>query len=152
MTQQGTVQLYEYLGAAWPLVIKPGVDEQWRRNKIRELFRTYLDYTDTEVMEAYQKWTEENEKFPTVKNIISEIRWLRAKKQGGKTENEELHQAPVWIDGQEQLIMHGGKIAWKRVDFVNQIWNPEKLQPEEWERRFKATRARAIKAETEARR
>ena len=151
MTQQGTVQLYEYLGAAWPLVIKPGVDVRWKQNKIMELFKTYLDYTDTEVMEAYQKWTEENEKFPTVKNIINEIRWLRARR-GGKTENEELHQAPVWIDGQERLIMYGGKIAWKRVDFVNQIWNPEKLQPEEWERRFKATRARAIKAETEGRR
>lgn len=144
MTQQGAVQLYEYLGAAWPLVIKPGVDEQWKRNKIKELFRTYKTYTDQEVLEAFNKWTNENEKFPTTKNIINEIRWLRVR-QGGKTENEELHQAPIWKNGRERLISKDGKIQWKRVEFVNQIWNPEKLQPEEWERRFKETRARALK-------
>ena len=150
MTQQGVVALYEYLGAAWPLVIKPGVDEQWKRAKMRELFTTYKEFKDEEVLEAFNKWTNENEKFPTTKNIINEIKWLQVKHAGGIKENEELHQAPIWKDGEEQLISKGGKIAWKRVEFVNQPWNPEKLQPEEWERRFKVTRARELAKEAKA--
>ena len=148
MTQNGVLELYAYLGAAWPLVIRPGVDEQWKKAKCRELFMTYKEYGDEIVLEAFNKWTNENEKFPTTKNIINEIKWLQVKHSGGIKENEELHQAPVWKNGEEQLISKGGKIAWKRVEFINQPWNPEKLQPEEWERRFLATRARALKEAT----
>ena len=152
MTQNGVNDLYQYLGAAWPLVIKPGVDEAWKRVKMRELFKTYREYDDEEVLEAFQKWTEENEKFPTTKNIITEIKWAQTKKHVGNRENIELWQAPIWKDKQEMLISHDGCIQWKRDEFVQQPWNPEHLQPEEWERRFKATRARAIKAETEGKR
>jgi hypothetical protein len=149
MTQNGVNELYQYLGAAWPLVIRPGADETWKRVKMRELFQTYRDYDDAEVLEAFQKWTEQNEKFPTTKNIINEIKWVQAKKHVGNRENVELWQAPRWIHGQETLIMHDGKIQWKRDEFVQQPWNPEHLQPEEWERRFMATRQRDIQKQEE---
>ena len=149
MTNRGVVELYQYLGAAWPLVVKPGVDEAWKTAKIRELNATYKDYTDMEVMEAFQKWTEENDKFPTTKNIITEIKWAQAKKHGGG-ENELYWQASVWKDGEEFIMYNSGTTQWKRSDFVQQTWNPEHLQPEEWERRFKETRMRWLRKQKEA--
>ena len=149
MTQQGVVELYQYLGAAWPLVVKPGVDETWKVSKLRELATTYREYDDKEVLEAFQKWTEENEKYPTTKNIITEIKWAQAQRNLGNRENEELWQAPRWINGQEVLIMRDGKIQWKRSEFIQQPWNTEHLQPEEWEKRFKATRKRWLQKQKE---
>ena len=140
MTQQGVVNLYEYLGAAWPLVIRPGVDDQWKRAKYRELFQTYRPYTDDEVMEAFQKWTGENEKFPTTKNIINEIIWARRIKSTKGKENTELWPMDfIKADGSEWT--YG---SFKRDDFVNHHRNPDHLQPEEWERRFRITRKRII--------
>lgn len=149
MTQQGVVELYQYLGAAWPLVVKPGVDEAWKRAKLNELFKTYREYDNKEVLEAFQKWTEENDKFPTTKNVINEIKWARELHGVGNRENEELWQAPRWYNGAEVLIMHDGKVQWKRSEFIQQPWNPERLQPEEWEKRFKATRKRWLQKQKE---
>lgn len=146
MTQQGVVSLYEYLGAAWPLVIRPGVDDQWKRSKYRELFQTYRSYTDEEVLAAFQKWTEENEKFPSTKNILNEIKWARTIKVGRK-ENEILWPMDIiYSDGTE--YSYG---SFTRSEFVNHPRNTEHLQPEEWERRFRKTRNRILKAVIEAR-
>ena len=140
MTQQGVLELYEYLGAAWPLVIKPGIDETWKRNKLRELFRTYRSYKDEEVMEAFQKWTEEHEKFPTTKNIINEIQWARRMKNTEGKENAELWPMDfIKDDGSEWSYGF-----FKRSDFVNHKMNPDHLQPEEWERRFKIRRKQVL--------
>lgn len=141
MTIQGVNELYQYLGAAWPLVIKPGVDEAWKKAKVRELYTTYSDYRDEEVLAAFQKWTEENEKFPTTKNILNEIKWARWLKVGAKQENEIYWPMDIiYDDGNEWT--YG---SFKREDFVNHPKNPDHLQPEEWERRFNARR-RAILA------
>ena len=146
MTQQGVTMLYEYLAAAWPLVIKPGVDEAWKRGKLKELYRTYDNYRDEEVLEAFQKWTDENDRFPTTKNILNEIRWARTIKAGPK-ENETLWPMNIiYNDGNEYC--YG---CFKRVDFINHPRNPEHLDPEEWERRFRVTYSRVMKQLIEAR-
>lgn len=136
MTQNGVNDLYLYLAAAWPLVIKPGVDEGWKRAKMRELYQTYREYRDDEVLRAFQKWTEENDKFPTTKNIINELKWARTAKAVRGRENEKLWPMD-WMD------KDGNEWTWgsfKRADFVNHPRNPNRLDPEEWERRFKIQR------------
>ena len=143
MTTDGVRQLYMWLSTAWPLVVKPNADEQWKRAKMNELYGTYREYDNLEVMQAYQTWTYDNDKYPTTKNIINEIKAARIASLG-KQENEELHQAPIWKYGQELLLMHDGAIQWKRSDFVEMPFNPERLQPEEWERRFLMTRKRYL--------
>lgn len=138
MTQKGVRDLYEYLSAAWPLVIKPGVDEAWKTAKMRELYQTHRSHGDREVLAAYQKWTEENDKFPTTKNIINEIKWARVLHSTAGRENETYWPMDFFDkDGNEWTIG-----SFKRADFINHLRNPNKLQPEEWERRFKSTRSR----------
>ena len=73
MTNEGVKSLYLWLSAAWPEKIRPGVDDTWKRAKLIEMYGTWKEYDDAEVMEAYQKWTEENSKFPTTHDIINEI-------------------------------------------------------------------------------
>lgn len=136
MTQQGARDLYDYLSVAWPLVIRPGIDERWKMNKMRELYQTYRDYTDAEVQRAFQKWTEENEKFPTTKNILNEIKWARVLRSTAGRENEERWPMD-WIDKDGHEWSWG---SFKRSDFLQHPGNPNQLQPEEWERRCKAQR------------
>ena len=139
MTTDGVRQLYMWLSTAWPLVVKPSADEQWKRAKMNEIYGTFKEFDNLEVMKAYQTWTYDNDKYPTTKNIINEIKKERAEALG-KRENEELHQAPIWKYGKELLLSHDGCIQWKRSEFVEMPFNPERLQPEEWERRFLITR------------
>lgn len=140
MTNKGVAELYMWLTTAWPLVIRPGADDEWKRAKMRDLARVYFEYTDAEVLEAFQKWTDENEKFPTTKNILTEIRWARLKRMK-RAENEELHPMDIiYPDGNE--YSYG---FFKRADFVDHPRNPEHLSPEEWERRFNASRNRILR-------
>lgn len=141
MTSQGVNELYQYLGAAWPTVIRPGVDEGWKVAKIRELYQTYKDYTDTEVLKAFQKWTQENDKFPTTKAIINELKWAQIRKTTAGRENEERWPMS-WIDKDGNEWSYGNYI---RSDFLQHPKNKDHLQPEEWERRFLATRRRWYK-------
>ena len=146
MTTAGVKELYYWLTAAWPLVIKPGASEQFQDAKLRELYKTYDQYRDEEVIAAFQKWTEENEKFPSTKNILNEIKWSRTIKVGRK-ENEILWPMDIiYPDGNE--YSYG---SFTRSEFVNHPRNTEHLQPEEWERRFRKTRNRILKALIEAR-
>ena len=137
MTNEGIKSLYMWLSAAWPEKIRPGVDEAWKRAKLIEMYGTWKDYEDAEVMCAFQKWTEENSKFPTTHDIVNEIKWARVKKVGTQ-ENEELWPMDfIAKDGTEWSFG-----SFRRSDFINHPRNKEHLQPEEWEKRYKATRKR----------
>lgn len=141
MTAEGVKMLYTWLTAAWPLVIKPGASEAYQNAKMRELYKTYKEYTDEEVTAAFQKWTEENEKFPTTKNVLNEIKWARKLKAPKGKENAIYWPMDViYDDGNEWT--YG---SFKREVFINHPRNPDHLEPEEWERRFKLRR-RAIMA------
>ena len=145
MTQKGVQELYMWLMAAWPLVIKPGASESFQKAKMRELYETYREYTDAEVAQAFKKWTEENEKFPTTKNIITEIKWARVRKAGKKADPAQLYSMErILDDGTEQIIMHDGKTAFTWAEFVDLPCNPDHIDPEEWERRYKIRRKRIL--------
>lgn len=136
MTILGVEELYLWLTTAWPLVVKPGATEKWKRAKMQELHKTYRDYKDEDVMEAFQKWTEENERFPTTKNIINEIKWAAEKKHAGGRENEQLwYMDYITSDGTEWT--YG---SFRRSEFVNHPKNPDHIQPEEWERNYRKVR------------
>lgn len=154
MTSQGVDELYQYLGAAWPLVIRPGVDPEWKRAKVRELYQTYKDYEDAEVLAAFQKWTAEHEKFPAQKNIINEIMWAHAERAKLVT-GEGVYQMELIDDaGTEYLVSHNGKVNFTASEFVNVPRNKEHLTPDEWERRLRARRkyikSKLLKERTQA--
>lgn len=140
MTSGGVQELYMQMSAAWPLVIKPGADPDWKRAKLQSLYRSFREYEDTEVLEAFQKWQSEQEKFPSTKNLINEVEWARKKRWTHGRENEELWPMDfIAKDGTEWSFG-----MFKRSDFVDHPRNPEHLQPEEWERRLQLTRKRII--------
>ena len=145
MTKQGVVELYTYLSTAWPLVVKPGASDAWKSAKLNELYETYRDFYNDEVLAAFQKWTAENDKFPTTKNIINEIEWARVKKRGKDT--TERYMMPI-IDrnGVESVIESGGKIMFTWNEFLQIPLNRDHLDPIEWERRFNIRRRQILNA------
>lgn len=145
MTQQGAADMYMWLMAAWPQVIKSNSSEAFQNAKIRELFKTYEGYTDEEVSNAFQKWTDENEKFPTTKNIINEIKWARVRKSGKPVDPTERYTMEIIEDdGTEYMVMWNGKASFTLEEFVNMPRNKDHLTPDEWERRFKARRKKIL--------
>ena len=141
MTQKGAQELYMWLMAAWPLVIKANASEAFQKAKMQELFKTYKEYTDEEVSNAFQVWTENNEKFPTTKNIINEIKWSRVRKHGKQADPEARYNMEVIADdGTEYMVCWNGKASFTLEEFINMPRNKEHLAPEEWERRFKIRR------------
>lgn len=145
MTQQGAKELYDWLSVAWMLVVKPNATEEWKTKKIRELYQTYRDYSDADVLEAFRKWTEENEKFPTTKNIINELKWIRVQRQPKTDPAKRYQMERIYDDGNEYVVMHDGKILFTWDEFLNLPGNPEHLDPEEWARRFEARRKQVLK-------
>lgn len=151
MTTQGVQQLYMYLGAAWPQVVRPGIDEAWKRAKLQELYQTYRHYEDEEVQAAFMAWTEANDKWPTTKNIITEIKWARVKKAGRDPEDGKLYQMPIMLkNGTESVVMVDGKINFTWDEFVNVPRNKEHLTPDEWEKRFVKWRRQVLSEKKEA--
>lgn len=145
MTQRGAQELYMWLMAAWPLVIKANASEAFQKAKMQELFKTYREYTDEEVSNAFQVWTENNEKFPTTKNIITEIKWARARKGGKRVDPTARYNMEVIDDdGTERMVWWNGKCSFTLEEFVNMPRNKDHLDPEEWERRFKARRKQVL--------
>lgn len=135
MTKDGVKSLYLWLTTAWPLVIRPGADDSWKQAKLRELYATYSDYEDGEVCRAFQKWTEENDKFPTTKNILNEIKWAKAAEIAKEDDNQLYSMDVIYADGNEWS--YG---MFTRADFINHPRNKDHLTPEEWERRYKIRR------------
>ena len=145
MTRRGVIELYLWLTAAWPLVIKPGASETFQKAKQEELYKTFKEYGDEEVRTAFEKWTDENEKFPTTKNIINEIRWAKALKSGRRPNPAERYAMElITDDGTEYMVEYGGKASFSWDEFLNIPRNRDKLDPVEWERRYKARRKRIL--------
>jgi len=145
MTQRGAQELYMWLMAAWPLVIKPNASENFQIAKIQELFKTYKEYSDEEVAAAFQRWTDEHEKFPTTKNIITEIKWARARKNTKRVDPEARYNMEIIADdGTEYMVVWNGKASFTLEEFVNMPRNKEHLDPEEWERRYKIRRKQIL--------
>lgn len=141
MTQQGAADMYMWLMAAWPQVIKSNSSEAFQNAKIRELFKTYEGYTDEEVSNAFQKWTDENEKFPTTKNIINEIKWGRVRKSGKHIDPTERYTMEfITDDGTEYMVVWNGKASFTLEEFMNMPRNKDHLTPDEWERRYRIRR------------
>ena len=146
MTATEASSLYMWMMATWPTVIKPGASEQFQNAKIQELIRTYRNYDTELVLEAYEKWARENDKYPTTKQILNEVKWLKMRNRVGDRENEATYMLEM-IDshGNESVYEHDGKIAFIRAEFVDLPANPDHLQPEEWEKRYQAVRRRVLK-------
>lgn len=145
MTQKGVQELYMWLMAAWPLVIKPGASESFQKAKMQELFKTYKEYSDEEVRGAFEKWTEENDKFPTTKQILTEIKWARARKNTKHTDPTARYNMEIITDdGTEYMVMWNGKASFTLEEFMNIPRNKEHLDPEEWERRYKIRRKQIL--------
>lgn len=145
MTRQGVVELYMWLTASWPLVIKPGASEAFQKAKQEELYKTFREYTDGEVRGAFEKWTSENERFPTTKNIITEIRWAQARKSGKRVDPTQRYQMEIITDdGTEYLVEYNGKTAFTWDEFVNIPRNKDRLDPEEWARRYSRRRKQIL--------
>lgn len=134
-----------YLSTAWPLVVRPGADEAWKRAKMNELFRTYRDHEDMEVIEAFQKWTREQEKFPTTKNIINEIEWAHVKNRRTVDGKVTFQMERIRDDGTEFVVMHNGKVNFTWTEFLQVPCNTQHLDPEEWDRRYKARRKHILR-------
>lgn len=143
MTKHGAVDLYMYLSTAWPLVVKPGASETWKTAKLREIFQTFEPYTDGEVLAAYQKWTAENDKFPTTKNIITEILFERARKRG-KPKDDRYFMERIDDQGNESVVMYGGKVSFSWDEFINLPMNKDRLDPDEWARRYAIRRKQIV--------
>ena len=135
MTNKGVTDLYYYLASAWPLVVRPGADDEMRSAKLRELYRSYKNYDDKDVMDAFMKWTEEHDKFPTVKNIINEIAWAKRKTVTKKVEQRYMMEV-ISKEGIEFTVGFNGRGTMTWDEFVNHPRNKDHLTPPEWERRF----------------
>ena len=145
MTSKGVNELYTWLTVTWPLVVRPGADEEWKRAKIRELFKTYRNYEDSEVQIAFEKWTNEHEKFPTTKDIINELEWYRVKTRAKSSSKQTYQMCIITDDGTEYVCEHDGKINFTWNEFKDIPRNVDRLDPDEWERRFKIRRKQIVR-------
>lgn len=144
MTTQGVQELYMALSIGWPHVVRPGADEEWKRAKVRDLYRTFEAYPDEDVLEAVNKWKTEQEKYPTTKNIINEIEWLHVRRKAAQPQAGTYQMERIRDDGTEFVVSVGGKINFTWSEFLHLPGNPEHLGPEEWRRRFEARRKRIL--------
>ena len=134
MTQQGVKDLYMWQMATWPSVIRVNASEAFTAAKIKELAVTYQYYKDQEVFDAFSQWADDNKTYPSTAEIKHLIKYNKIKAQG--LENEK-YWPMCFIDKEGHEYCWG---LFTRADFISNKHNPSRLQPEEWERRFKATR------------
>lgn len=145
MTQTGVNDLYNWLTASWPLVISPRAEDDWKKAKKRELYTTFKEYDDKEVLSAFERWTEKEPKFPTTSDIINEIKWHQVRDKV-KASQGELYQMPIiFDDGNEYLCEYNGKINFTWEEFKNLPRNKDHLDPIEWERRYDKRRRQILR-------
>lgn len=145
MTTKGVQSLYVWLSTAWPLVVRPGAPDDWKRAKMRELFETYRDYDDGDVLEGFKKWTELNDKFPTTKNILTEIKFAQAQKIKHIPTGALFSMPIIDEEGNESLVMYNGKVVFTWGEFLAIPRNVNRIDPEEWERRYHKRREAILK-------
>ena len=143
MTKQGVKNLYTWLTASWPLVIKPGASEAFQVAKMAELYQTFSDYTDDQVASAFRDWTTENEKFPTTKNILDLIAWSLPQEPRHDT-GELYFMERIDNDGNESAVSYNGKLMVTWDEFKQLPSNKDHLDPEEWARRYRIRRKQVL--------
>ena len=124
MTTEGIKELYTRLVISWPTIYRQNGSEDYNRSMMKTYYDSFRDLTDEEVLAGLQKWTEANEKAPSIKALINEAKWLRLQKLGKKADPKTTYQ-----------------MEWIRDD-----------DPEEWERRYKLRRTSVLRKCREARR
>lgn len=144
MTAKGIEDLYMWLSVSWPLIVKPNVDDAWRDAYIRNLSKTYRKYTDKEVIGAFQKWAENNEKYPTTKDILNILEWGRIKDKVKANSSETYQMNIITDEGIEYVVQYNGKINFTWNEFLDLPRNKDRLDPDEWERRFRDRRRRIL--------
>ena len=145
MTKQGINDVYMFMMATWPLQYKTWSNETFQAAKFKQMHETYKDYTDAEVMCAFQRWAEENDNFPSTRQIINELKWHRTVRPGHFVDPNTLYMMDViGPDGTEYAVMKDGKCLFTLEEFLNIKRNKDHLDPEEWERRFKERRRRIL--------
>lgn len=143
-------EIYTWLSASWPTVIKPGAGDEFVRVKLREIAKDFQAYTKDEVLAGIDRWRQNNEKYPSTKNLINEVEWLRrqkAIKRRAAGDSESLWPMLI-IDDDGYEACYGQYV---REAFVNHPMNIEKLEPEEWLRRFQVRKGKIIEKLREAR-
>lgn len=145
MTQEGAKKTYYWLQAAFPKDYKTNASADFQATKIRQLYDMYREYTDQEVMVAVQKWAENNDKAPTIKNMLTELKWARAIKDNKHVDpTERFNMEFITDDGTEYMVMWNGKASFTLEEFMNIPRNKDHLTPDEWERRFRARRKKIL--------
>ena len=149
MTKQGINEVYMFMMATWPLQYKTWSNETFQAAKLKQMHDTYKDYKDEEVMSAFQKWAEENDNFPSTRQILNELKWKRAVRPGKFVDPSTLYMMDViGPDGTEYVVEKDGKCTFTLEEFINIKRNKDHLDPEEWERRFKERRRRILNAKS----
>lgn len=148
MTRQGINDVYMFMVASWPLQYKTWTSDTFQAAKFKQMAETFKDYKDEEVMRAFQKWAEENDNFPSTRQIINEIKWAQARKSGKRVDPTKRYTMEIIDDdGNEFMVMWNGKASFTLEEFINMPRNKDHIDPEEWERRFKARRKRILYGE-----
>lgn len=151
MTKQGINDVYMFIMASWPLQYKTWASESFQAARFRQMAETFKDYGDEEVMRAFQKWAEENDNFPSTRQIINELKWARTLRPGRYIDPNSLHMMEIiTADGTEYVVEKNGTCLFSAVDFMTLARNKDHLDPAEWERRFVERRRRILKAQMEA--
>lgn len=144
MTHKEAHELVIWLAVSWPNTMKGLVNDQMKAAKTEELLQSFGKYDYRTVIAAFDKWKREHEKFPSVHNILNEIAWLQRERAAHRrSAGEDDYGWPmeiVYASGHEAC--YG---VFSRDQFVNHPKNPDRLQPEEWQRRFMKRRQQIYK-------
>ena len=138
LSNQDIREIYTWLSAGWPTVLKPGAPDDFVRAKCRELLHDFGSYDIDTIREAINRCRANSEKFPSTKALINEVKWIQAANRKQKRLGDDDGLWPMLIiydDGYEACY---GQFY--RPEFVNHPKNVEHLEPEEWLRRFNKRR------------
>lgn len=149
MTKQGIYDVYMFMMATWPLNYKTWASEGFREAKTKQMSEVFKDYSDEEVMKAFQRWAEENDNFPSTRQILNELKWHRTLKVGKYVDPNKLYMMDViGPDGTEYVVEKDGKCLFTLEEFLNIKRNKDHLDPDEWERRFMERRRRILREQS----
>ena len=145
MTSDGVKELYMWLTAAWPTVVRPGASDDFKLSMMKTLYREFQPYEDEDVIQAYRTWTANNERYPSIRNIINEIRIEKQRTQRYTPDRTKKYTVErIDREGIETAIGYGDKTEFTWEEFMDLPCNPDHLTPLEWERRFMIRRKEII--------
>lgn len=132
MTRKEAADLMMLLMAKYPQVIRPNSSESFQKSFINELYGTYEPFEYEEVRNAILSWAEERGTYPSDSDIKNQIYW---EQRNAYAEPEEKYSMD-YIDKQGYEWSFGN---FTREQFIAHPRNKDRLQPEEWHRRFMKT-------------